>query len=282
MKNISAVREPELKRVVEIIKNTVPVEKIILFGSFARGDWVSDRYREDNVTYEYQSDYDVLVIVRSEKIEKDIDLWAKVQKLLDEDAQIKAPVSLVVDTIHFVNQRIAEGNYFYSDIKREGVVLYDSGAFELVEPGQMTLAEQKQLMQKNFDFWFGKSQSFLKDFMHNVEDDELNNAAFHLNQVAESLYSAVLLVYTGYKPKSHNLEKIQSLVVDVLPKFAQVFPCATTEERRRFELLKRAYVDARYKQDYQVHREDLDYLAERINALQTLTKKACEEKIASM
>jgi uncharacterized protein len=32
---------------------------LILFGSFARGDWVNDRYVEDDVVYSYQSEFDL-------------------------------------------------------------------------------------------------------------------------------------------------------------------------------------------------------------------------------
>ena len=39
---------------------------IILFGSYARGNWVEDKYKENGTTYEYKSDYDLLVIVEDE------------------------------------------------------------------------------------------------------------------------------------------------------------------------------------------------------------------------
>ncbi|MCX4080016.1 nucleotidyltransferase domain-containing protein [Rickettsia rhipicephali] len=34
---------------------------IILYGSYARGDWVKDMYTEDHITYSYTSDFDFLV-----------------------------------------------------------------------------------------------------------------------------------------------------------------------------------------------------------------------------
>jgi predicted nucleotidyltransferase len=37
---------------------------IILFGSYARGDWVYDQYVKEHVTYTYQSDIDILVLVK--------------------------------------------------------------------------------------------------------------------------------------------------------------------------------------------------------------------------
>ena len=51
--------------------------------------------------------------------------------------------------------------------------------------------------------------------------------------------------------------------------------------RRRFQLLKQAYVDARYSEYYKITEEELLWLAERVQVLQDLTKKLCQEKIAS-
>ncbi len=48
-----------------------------------------------------------------------------------------------------------------------------------------------------------------------------------------------------------------------------------------FTLLKKAYVDARYKKDYKITKEQLEYLAERVKILQKLTKKICTAKIES-
>ena len=62
-------------------------------------------------------------------------------------------------------------------------------------------------------------------------------------------------------------------------KFAKVFPQASPQERQRFELLKKAYVDARYNMDYKINKEDLDYLSERVQLLRKLTEEICREKI---
>ncbi len=48
-----------------------------------------------------------------------------------------------------------------------------------------------------------------------------------------------------------------------------------------FELLKKAYVDARYKKSYKITKRELEYLAGRVRKLRTLTRKICREKIAS-
>ena len=51
---------------------------IILFGSYARGDWVEDTYVEDAITYEYKSDYDILVISQNETIAGRYRYWYEI------------------------------------------------------------------------------------------------------------------------------------------------------------------------------------------------------------
>ncbi len=73
-------KRDELKRVKEIILDECPtVLMIILFGSHARGDWVEDRHFEGNVLHEYMSDFDILVIVRSNQIVNSKDTWRRAE-----------------------------------------------------------------------------------------------------------------------------------------------------------------------------------------------------------
>ena len=63
------------------------------------------------------------------------------------------------------------------------------------------------------------------------------------------------------------------------PAFLTVFPQATDEQKKCFDLLKRAYVEARYNPGYKITREQLEYLTQRVRKLQDLTKKICEARI---
>jgi uncharacterized protein len=82
---IPNVKQKELCRIADIIKQEAPVEMLILFGSFARGDWVSDKYREGYITYEYQSDFDILVVVKNKTIETNYALWNNINDKLKND-----------------------------------------------------------------------------------------------------------------------------------------------------------------------------------------------------
>ena len=47
-----------------------------------------------------------------------------------------------------------------------------------------------------------------------------------------------------------------------------------------FDLLCRAYIEARYNKDYKITREQLEYLISRLEILKEMTERLCKEKIA--
>ena len=96
-----------------------------------------------------------------------------------------------------------------------------------------------------------------------------------------SRFILILLVFTRYKPSTHDLEKLSRRVAAIEPQFLQAFPKGSEEEKERFQLLRKAYVDARYKQTYSITQEQLQWLAERVKYLQALTEQLCKEKIDS-
>ncbi len=71
------------------------------------------------------------------------------------------------------------------------------------------------------------------------------------------------------------------MVADCAPASLPVFPHATDEEKKCFDLVKRAYVEARYNPGYKITKEQLEYLAQRVRKLQDLTKKVCKARIES-
>jgi uncharacterized protein len=276
LSHLPAKRQEEIQHITELLVKRARVDMIVLFGSHARGDWVSDVYREGHIKYEYDSDYDILVIVGDEDLKNDLGFWRDLEKELS--AATDVVINLIVDTIHFVNKKIEEGSYFYLDIKNEGIVLYNSGKFHLSEP---LVVRTKKMLQDDLSFWYGKAESFYKDYEHNIQDGSLNNAAFHLSQVTESLYFAVLVVFTGYKLKSHNIEKISQLAEKVVPDLKEVFPSSTAEQREIFDLLKKAYIEARYKQNYEISLDQLEQLSSCIKVLFSKVSKHCSEYIES-
>ena len=280
----SLVIKPLLERITSeiLIAGKDTIAMIILFGSYARGDWVSDEYTEGHITYSYQSDLDIMVVLKKGKhiayaeprIEK------RLERELVHDLFSKKPwITLIFEAIDYVNRQLEKGRYFYSDIKKEGVLLYDSGEFTLSEVKELSSVQRREIAQEDFEQWFESGTEFLIDTLNALQRNSLNRGAFYLHQATESFYSAIMLVFSGYKIKLHDIRKLSSLAGNYNAELWQVFPHSSVDERQAFKLLERAYIEARYSKEYKITKEQLIFLIERVQKLQNLTERICLEYI---
>jgi predicted nucleotidyltransferase/HEPN domain-containing protein len=274
-------KREELKLVTEIILDECPtVLMVVLFGSYARGDWVEDTYVEDGITYEYASDFDILVIVRSNRIANSTDTWRRAEARARR-FPVRTWTNLIVESIETVNNALTRGHYFFTDIRKEGILLYDTAEFQLARPHKLNPKERRGQAKAQFREWFASAKEFVIDFNNAFKRRSYKNAAFYLHQATERFYGAILLVFTNYRPKMHDLEKLSHMVAGYDPALLAVFPHATEEQKKSFDLLNRAYVEARYNPRYRITKGQLEYLAERVRKLQRLTKKICQARIES-
>jgi HEPN domain-containing protein/predicted nucleotidyltransferase len=281
IRELDIVKEIIVKR-FERIKGEPKLEKIILFGSYARDKWVEDRsIKNGRIINEYKSDFDILVVTQKGISESNwLDLC--IDDEIDNHNEIQTEVNIIHHNIHFLNERITESYYFFTDIAQEGVLLYDSGRYELATPGPVTPALQARKSQEDLEYWMKEGDGFLKGFRFYLKEEEYKKAAFLLHQATESYYTSILLVFTGYKPKDHNLKYLNKRAISIDIRFQEVFPMRNKEEKDLFQLLKKAYIDARYKKDYTINISELNYLSERVCILGKMTKEICEEEITRL
>ncbi len=284
IKHLPSEKQAELSEITAWVKENIPVHMIILFGSYARGNWVEDAYVEYGITYEYKSDYDLLLVVDDEHSARTNKYPLKIKRKISRNTSADTPVNVIYHGIDYLNSEIEQGNYFFNDILKEGIRLFNSRKFKLSKPGSLKPEERLQKARQYFDRWFESANMFFKDFKFNFEDSDkgqqyLSKAIFELHQAAERYFMCLLLVRTGYKPKTHDLEELlyRSLKLDA--RFKTVFPRRNEEEKRLFNLLKKAYIDSRYKMDYEVKKEELEYLGRQVERLKGVVREVCLEVI---
>ncbi len=280
LSHLPVAKQHELHELLQAICQLPQVEMVILFGSYARGNWVEE-YADDGIHFQYQSDFDLLIIVETRSAFEQGRIQREIAKAIKPLPTVNTPISLIVHDIDFVNRRLTRAQYFFSDIKKEGVLLYDSGKFKLNIPRELSPKERYRFAKEDFEYWFTSATKFFKVFSFCFSEKDYSNAAFILHQVTERLYSAILLVFTRYKPNTHKLEELRNLVNSLDPRFIKVFALSTAEEQRCFELLCNAYVDARYKPKFTITEEELTWLANEVSNLTRLADKLCQEKIQS-
>ncbi len=252
--------------------------KLILFGSYARGDWVEDRKSG------YRSDYDLLVVVNYETFGEQYESWEKAaERFLQEltiTRRFSAPVNFIVHTYQDLNDQLAHGRPFFVDIARDGIVLYEAPGFPLVEPKPLEPEVAKAEARRHFEHWFPNAArrfELAQEAMRRGYDKE---AAFDLHQTVERLYHCVLTVLTLYSPKSHKLTFLRSQAERIAPQLIDVWPRDTRFAKRCFTRLDRAYVGARYSPAYEITSEELAWLVDRVKGLQETAAAICAERLA--
>jgi predicted nucleotidyltransferase/HEPN domain-containing protein len=283
----------ELARIVEILfaefedalkgrdaphRKAGRILKIILFGSYARGDWVDDPKGG------YKSDYDLLVVVNHEELADLSEYWGKADDHLLRAYQIahelSAPANFIVHDLADVNKQLKRGRPFFVDIVRDGVALYQAPdhPFEHAEP--LSADGARREAQGYFDQWIGSVPEFLGTATFAISQGWNKKAAFDLHQATERLYHGVQLVMTLYSPKSHKLNFLRSQAERLVPNLIEAWPRSSRFEQRSWELLRRAYVDARYSPHYKITAEELAWLGERVARLHQLVEIASREHLA--
>ena len=259
-------------------KRQAAILKVILFGSFARGDWVDDRVSG------YRSDYDLLVVVNDDRLTDQHDYWeGAVDRFVREltvTLALQRPVNFIVHSLRDLNAQLARGRPFFRDIVREGMAIYDSPGSPLETPRALSLEESVAEAQSYFEHWFPSAGQYLLHARDAGDRGWSSKAAFELHQATERLYHCVLLVLTLYSPKSHKLDVLRSLAEDLAPSLRAAWPRDDRASRRGFDRIRRAYVEARYSPHYTISPEELAFAFEHVAQLQTLVGEVCRERLA--
>ncbi|WP_371878056.1 nucleotidyltransferase and HEPN domain-containing protein [Shinella zoogloeoides] len=286
-------KQRELARVLEILheefedalkegtadfKKRGRILKIILFGSYAKGGWVDEPFTMKG----YRSDFDLLVIVNHRKLCDFAAFWHKAEDRLNRDPLIDTPVKFIVHSRREVNSSLKEGRYFFSEIRKDGVVLYELDDEPLAEPGVLSPADRLRIAKEYFDDRFELAETFMKGSRFYAANGNLRVAAFELHQALEQAYSCVLLTLTNYAPPSHNVKFLRSLAEEQDRRLTDAFPRDQHRERAWFNILGEAYVKARYSKHFQISAEALAWLGERASLLLELVKDACLDHLSAL
>lgn len=281
---LPSTNQRDLHFLVESILSRVKqTEMIILFGSYARNKYVvyDEKYEFGKIQF-YVSDYDILVVTSgiSDGIAgKALDNIEVQYYNRAKDPDRQPPVQFINIDMKKLNKELTEGRYFYTQIKQEGVVLYDSEKFKLPRRRKLNFEEIKQQAQEYFADKYKTANEFLKYAMFAQKEEDFRMCSFFLHQACENYFYTIRLVYTQQNSKQHNLTKLLNSVKKYSTDFIKVFPQDTSEEKRLFELIKAAYVNGRYDPDFIVTKEDIDALIPKVELLRNITKSICEIRI---
>ncbi|MGR4893576.1 hypothetical protein ACIPPQ_21370 [Sphingopyxis sp. LARHCG72] len=118
---------------------------------------------------------------------------------------IARPVNIIVHTLDEVNRGLSRGEYFWVDIARDGILLYDLPGSEMAAPMPLTASDAYEMASSYFAEWLpsiDRALATAKDQEMEGADDIgwRKDAAFTLYQAAERTYTCFLLIHGHYVP----------------------------------------------------------------------------------
>jgi HEPN domain-containing protein len=271
----SKSHEARIKEITNIIVANVQSEIafVILFGSFANG------------IYTTNSSYNFLILTKEKKYANKNKVSRLRKRISDAiNSKIKDKnhrLQLTIEPVAYANSLTDQKRYFFADIKRDGILLYDSDRYELLRlPGlEINSADRINNAKINYHNTLDKAIDFMRYFQFGIDSGDLDGAAFNLHQTAENLFNCTILVLNGYEARTHDLVELNKLCSANSNKFLNIFLSNNNEERRSFDLLRKAYHKSRYGGQYEINRKQLEYLADRVMILMEIVIDVCGERI---
>lgn len=273
----------DLHELVILIREEIKdVVMIILYGSYAKNTYVIHDVRigPNGETTEYHSDYDIMVVTRKRLGEREGTVETRIRNRFAAGKSEVTKVQLVSESIIKLNNALSQGHYFYVDAVNEGILLYNSGECELATPRDLNFAEIKQIAENYFYSNQQRALDYWEDAIRNIKNKKYTHSSFFLHQATEYLLKSIPLVFILYRYKEHELKFLLDMCKTHTLELVDIFPCGTKQEEHSFDLLCRAYVEARYNDNFVVTKEDVDALIPRIELLIQTVEKVCRERIA--
>ena len=166
----SSFDEERSSRWAQHLKNG-QILRIILYGSYARGDWVEDPVGR------YFSDYDLLVVVADEKHTDVLEFWGTAERRLlaelSSGERLRTPVNFIVHSQAEVDDALTHGRYFFMDIMADGVLLLkapDAPAF--VDPQPLAPDVALSETQAHYEDWIPSAAKALKGAKFYIDEDD--------------------------------------------------------------------------------------------------------------
>ncbi len=272
LKHLPSERISDLEHIAQTIVDTQRVEIILLFGSYARGDYKSKR----GAVQGKKSDFDILVVTEDGSSKRKV-----VGELRNAFTDSEIVVQTLVVTINAVNQALEENQYFYSDIKKEGIELYNSGHYDFATFKGLSPTRRREIAEEDFEKWYGDAEKATKGFRFYISEKDLGWASFMLQQSVEMCYTAIEMVFSHYNTHEHNLLALRDRNVKYHIRLKGVFHYEDEEKKKLFDQLNYAYIGGRYKneKEFPVDMDKIDFWKQETEMFLKLTEEICLERI---
>jgi HEPN domain-containing protein len=166
---------------------------------------------------------------------------------------------------------LKEGHPFACKVRELAPLLYQCPGFEIID------ATGKELPAVPIDD-HAAAMRLAQEFMAGAQLYQLRNqyklAAFMLHQAAEQVLRSLLRAGTGYYANIHHIERLLRYGTLVSSSLHDVFDPSIRKDKQLLSLLQKAYIAARYENDFVVKGYELEELFERVGRIVEMGRNA--------
>jgi HEPN domain-containing protein len=251
-------------RLFRLIMSVAPAVRIYLLASTSTNHKTVSIFTSETLLGESIVHYHVLVLVRRTRETS----YNSMQEKIETSCQPISPVTAIVMEVEQFGDWLATGHPFACHVKTKAVSYFEDLTVELVDASPIDPETLKIAKEAAHCQGLNKVNQFLAgaDLFRIREQNKM--AAFMLHQAAESALLTILKTSIGLTVNSHNLDKLVRYCLLVTSAVADIFKRNTENEKKQFQLLQRAYIDTRYRDDYYINTSDLLELTAKIRSLQ--------------
>lgn len=248
---------------VDTIVKAAKPDMIFLLGASLQRRKSESIFNEQAPTSQYISDCFLLVLIPN-LCNKEHHEW---QDKIETNCKVLMPVTALVLQTSTFEEWLKAGHRFALTVLQSAAPVYDAGNCSLLIPQDVANPIADNGCERQFSEGLMKAKEFLAGSeLFRIRKQHVM-AAFMLHQSAEQALRALLKVGTGYHANTHSIDRLIRYGSFISSELSDIFPQRTDNEKRLFNLLQKAYIDTRYKEDYKISNEDLLCMSERVKCL---------------
>ena len=229
------------RQLVQQIVTAVSPERIYLLGVSQSQQANHSIFTGRPVTAGYPSHYLWLVLVEPQGP----GYLQSVQDKIEMLSAAHTPVMAWVLTTDSFARQLAAGDYFVCRVHEQAPLCYYKGSIDFPAPGSVT---SYSLLSQQARAFMRRAGELLAGVELYLLRREFALAALLLHQSAEQLFTAVIYTATGYRPQTHNLERLYQYAWFLHQPLAHAWPLHTRNSQEQLHHLNKAYINSRYGQ----------------------------------
>ncbi len=191
-------------------------------------------------------------------------------RCIEESCQ---PVAKIIALVHhksFVLNTGKEDNLFVRKALNCPVI-YLSGDM-MLPIFHSVLSVNSRELNLLWERWHKQGKDFLNGAEFYLQSGAVNAALFCLQQCTECMLVAIIRAVLGYRINNHNLSTLLRITLMFTGDLASVFNLDNIEDMELFNLLKHAYVNVRYKDQFEAEEGSVKDLLVEVRKLVAITE----------